>query len=49
MGFVGLIWWVLVTGYGPMVYRSNLVGKVIRHGGDVGLIWWVLVVLSKWC
>ena len=42
-------------GYGLVVCGYDLVGEIMRHGGDVGLIWWVSVatrswsVFSRWC
>ena len=34
-------WWF--HGCALMIRGFDLVGEVIRHGGDVGLIWWVSV------
>ena len=33
---------------GLAVRGFDLVGEVMRHGGNVGLIWWVLVATRSW-
>ena len=35
-------------GYGLVVCGYDLVGEIMRHGGDVGLIWWVSVATRSW-